>query len=121
MTLRDDLTAAADELWSDFASVMYSATYQQAGVSSYDPATGTNTVSYTDKGCSISLQSWSQQQIDTGVVKLGDRKALVRGDELGFEPSSDDRIVIDSKTWQIIDYSADPAGIVYTLHIRLIQ
>ena len=121
MTLRGDLSKAADSLFSSFVSVMYPASYGQYSTGAYDPTTGKVGGGYGDLPCTVSLQSWAQSQITGEVVKVGDRKALVRGSELGFEPSSDDRITIDSKVWNVMGYSTDPAGIVYTLHIRAAQ
>ncbi len=119
--IRTNLSAAADRLFTSFSSVTKASVYHRITQGAYDPVTGTSADTTTDTPCSVILESWSQNQIDGTIIKAGDRKALVRGSEFGFEPSADDSITIAGVEWSIKDYSTDPAGIVYSLHVRAAQ
>lgn len=94
MTIRTRLQATADRLWVRFASVALAATYRRFSGGSYNPVTGEVGDGYAESSITVILERWRQDQIDGQVVKAGDRIAKVRGRELGFEPSTDDQIVI---------------------------
>lgn len=132
MSLRDDFVEAADELWTEFDSVTVSGTYRRTVAGAYNPATGATGATLTTVPVTVIRDEWRQDQIDGTVVKVGDRIAKIRSNELGFEPSTDDQILIENskgsgfaagnaQLWAVKGYKADPAGVVFDVHVRAHQ
>lgn len=132
MTLRDRLVAAADRLFARFESVTVAGTYRRTVPGGYNPATGATGATLLTVPVTVIREEWRQDQIDGTVVKVGDRIAKIRGNELGFEPSTDDQILIEkskgsglaagnAQLWAVKGYKADPAGIVFDIHVRAHQ
>jgi len=132
MSLRDDFVEAADELWTEFDSVTVSGTYRRTVAGAYNPATGATGATVTTVSVSVIREEWRQDQIDGTVVKVGDRIAKIRSNELGFEPSTEDQILIENskgagfaagnaQLWVVKGYKTDPAGVVFDVHVRAHQ
>lgn len=121
MNLRDRLAATADRLFTSFASVVVAGTYTRKTAAAYDPATGIVTPSSKSLAVSVILDTWKQDQVDGDVIKAGDRIAKIRASELGAEPSTDDELQLPGQLWQVRNYSTDPGGIVFDIHIRAKQ
>lgn len=132
MTLRDDFVGMADELFETFDSITVAGTYRRTVAGAYNPTTGATGATVTAVPVTVIREEWRQDQIDGTVVKVGDRIAKIRGNELGFEPSADDEILIEkskgsgfaagnAQLWMVKGYKADPAGIVFDIHVRAHQ
>lgn len=121
MTIRDRFVAAADRLFERFASVAIAATYRRTVPGSYNPTTGATGAGTVTVSVATILDNWKQDQIDGTIVKVGDRIAKIRANQLGFEPSADDEITMQGRRWMVMRYSTDPAGVVYDVHVRAHQ
>lgn len=132
MNLRDRFVATADRLFARFESVAVAGAYRRTVPGAYDPATGSTGATQITVPVTVIREEWRQDQIDGTVVKVGDRIAKIRGNELGFEPSTDDEILIEkskgagfaagnAQLWVVKGYKADPAGVVFDVHVRAHQ
>ena len=118
MTIRARLATTADRLFDRFASFVQTATYNKAGVPTYDATTGTVTQTPTATAVGLIFEDWREDQIDGTIIRAGDRKAMVRAVQITGAPTTDDTVTINSKLWAVIGWSTDPGAILYTLHIR---
>jgi hypothetical protein len=88
--------------------------------STYDPATGTNTVTYTDHAVNGAVRSYSERLIDGGSVQVGDLEVTLPAQSLSFEPDTQDKVTLDGEDWSIVN-AARAYGdqvIVYRLQVR---
>jgi len=88
---------------------------------SYDPATGSNTVSESTSVVKGVLSAYSSRFIDGDLIQNGDLKALIAAQGLTFTPTVGQRVEFNSQKWRIVAiaslYSGDEiAG--YRLQLR---
>lgn len=119
MGMRAAISNAVGAAFTAVGDIAESVTYRRTA-SAYNPATGTNTVTNTDKTVSAIFTRYSQIELarSTG-INVTDLKMTVRTSTLALVPNiATDKVVRSSKTFNIIDYSSDPAGATYTLQLR---
>lgn len=81
-------------------------------VSSYDPATGTETTTNTDYSTKTAPpENYRLDQIDGTLVKRGDQRLLVAAQGLSIEPSAQtDSVIMDATTWAVVAVEAIWSG-----------
>jgi hypothetical protein len=99
--------------------VKVSATFTDVTGTTYDPDTGTNTETTTDyAGIEGFRRQYTVREIETGIAAAGDIRFVVRADALGFDPSTIDRVTIDSTVYQIQEFIPDPVGATIVFRLR---
>jgi len=77
-------------------------TYRRyADADSYSTSTGTNTRTSTDYSVKAAVREFGHREL-RGLLKEGDRKVIIAGVDLDFEPEADDEIIFSNKTWRVI-------------------
>jgi len=78
---------------------------------------GTNptTTTYAVRGF---VEDFDTRMIDGTIITAKDRKVTILGHGLTVEPAPQDKITIESKTYQVVHVKRDPAAATYTLHVR---
>ena len=110
--------AAALRLIEKFGKAL-TLTRQSSG--SYDPSTGSATVTTTTQAAHGIRTSWAAQDIDGSLIKSGDLKIVLAASGLTTAPQVDDTITFDSTVYTIKGvYPVCPADvvIVYNLNVR---
>lgn len=77
---------------------------------SYNPTTGINTRTATNYSVKISPPAPVAERRLTDVVQAGDAVCLIAGEGLAVEPTTENKIVWDSKTWQIVQVNQIVSG-----------
>jgi len=77
---------------------------------SYDPSTGVNTRTPTNYTVKIAPPAPVAERRLTDVVQAGDAVTMLAGEGLAVEPSTEDKLVWDSKTWQIVQVNPIVSG-----------
>lgn len=94
---------------------------RQSPVGTYNPATGANTATSTDKNRLAAIFSMKDGDVfgpGGGLVKGGDKKAIMQA---GVIPTLRDKIVDGADIWTILGVKEiNPAGtsVAWTLHLR---
>lgn len=98
--------------------VVSTATYRRT-VSTYTPATGAMVKVDTDYTIQIILVGFSNYEINRTDIQAFDMKGMVEQKNLSITPNpATDTVLHNSKIYSVIRYVSDPAGAVYTLHLR---
>ena len=119
MTLDAEMRDLAVDLAEELGK---SVTVEEVTGSEYDPSAGT-TVETTEAHDVHAAPpvAFSVQQLDSSVVQVGDQQLSIPAASLAFEPTTDDRVLMDGETWQIKrvepTYSGEQVAL-YTLHLR---
>lgn len=86
----------------------------------YNPSTGSVTATEATTQVSVVRLSYSEYEMNNTQIKQGDIKVLMDATSLSEDPKTEDKIVMNSETWNIIDIKPlDPAGIVVMYELRL--
>lgn len=118
MSLRTTLAKVVGSAFTALGDIVISATYRRTS-STYNPATGSNTVTNTDYTVPMVLTSYSSFEVDKNVVLVSDRKCIVRQAAMSVSPNiATDKVIAESKTYNIIRVTQDPAAATYTLQLR---
>lgn len=88
--------------------------------STYAASTGVNTTSDTDYTISKAVFSkYEAFEVDKTFILSTDVKVIFQASELSITPTSaTDTIIRDSRTYNIIRYSTDPAGVTMSMQLR---
>lgn len=82
---------------------------------SYDVATGTSTETSQQYRLKAVIQDYKANELQDGLVKVGDRRILFASSELPFEPQPSDQIVFGGITHNVISiqqfYSGDQSAV----------
>jgi len=103
--------------------IVVSATYTHTTSGGYDPATGGLTPVVQEPTVNVLEAVYKANEIDGDVVKIGDKKMIVRASELSTVTSVrlDDRITISGVIWQIVNFKFDPTETVYIFQVRRVM
>lgn len=77
---------------------------------SYDVATGKNVPTETSYSVKISPPAPVAENRITGVVAAGDAATYLAASEVAIKPRTEDRLVWDGKTWQIVQVNELVSG-----------
>lgn len=89
-------------------------------VGTYDPATGTNSVSTSDVTVKAAVLDYGAGQMEQAgnLIQSGDKRCLVQA---GTVPALEDHVIVGSKDYSILSVGeVNPAGtpVIYNLHLR---
>lgn len=91
------------------------------GAPAYNIATGTATESSTNYSIKAIIEDYKANEMQEGLVKVGDRRILFASSELPFEPQPSDQIVFGGITHNVISiqqfYSGDQSA-VFSCQVR---
>lgn len=97
-------------------------TLRNNSLGTYDPATGTTSVAYTDSNPNAAVFDFGEGETvgPGGMVQQGDKKAFL---EVGVVPSLEDHLILADGTEYTIKGvgKLDPSGsvpVLYILHLR---
>lgn len=90
------------------------------GTSAYNPSTGTNVITYVEHAIAKAVGTkWEDFAVDKVNILATDLKLIFQQSEISVMPNeATDNVVFQSKTWNIVRVSQDPAGATYTLQLR---
>ena len=97
-----------------------SMTLQSATTGAYDPATGASAVTYTSYSCFGVVMGYPEKLVDGTMILRGDSK-IVLSPVIDMAPKAGDRIIAQSKTWEVISVDDAAPGdtvLAYTLQVR---
>lgn len=98
MTLDSKFRPLATKLLSAYGkSVIYKRTTQGA----YDPATGSVSTTTNSYPIHAMLQNPDDSQLATGQYRIDQVLATISAEQLGIEPSPNDKITIDGVDWNV--------------------
>jgi len=117
--LYDDLAAVATDLIGQYGKA---ATYKRVVNGAYDTATGGLTKTTTSVSVTVFAYEYSDREVmaSGGRILKRDRKCLIAGPSLSFEPDpTTDTLTIDGVEFALI-YADKPVGedVMHTLQIR---
>jgi len=92
---------------------------KSSGSATYNTTTGAVSESYTDYSVDGLLVRYQSQEVDNVAIQPTDQKLLVPALDLTPTPKLNDIVVISSVSWQVINFSKDPAGAMYIIQLRL--
>ncbi len=120
MGLREALQAAAGAAIKATGNIAVSTTYQAFVSTTYNASAGTQTVTRTTTGnVNVIFDAFRLDQIDGAKIKPEDKLALVAQTQIsGTTPGINDRISEGSTIWEVQSVKVDPAGALWTLHVR---
>lgn len=119
MTFYTEAIADADELLSEFGQSM---TLSVKTSGTYDPATGTSSVSSTNYTVTGAVFDFPAKAIDGTLIQQGDKKVIVSCSGLIVVPDITDTLTIGSTVHNIVNVKAlEPGGttVIYTLQVRV--
>lgn len=92
--------------------------YQVTGIGAYDPDTGLNAPTETLSTFDAVVYHSQRREIDGIKVDINETRALFQQTEIAFTPVKDDRVVIGSDRFNVIDVHKDPVDATWVLHLR---
>jgi peroxiredoxin family protein len=127
MGLSNVFKQAAKTAITTFGDVAKDADYWAFASTAYNVSSGANVAVYsTVAGVKIILENFRVAQ-NFGVrvnaadfdVKAHDQQALIAATDLpGVTPEKNDRLVVDSVEWEVVNVFTDPATALWTCQIR---
>lgn len=120
--------ALADQLQSDIAAVLDSpdfgrdVTLRQTVPGTYDPSTGaTAAATVTDFVTRGLLLAYQDKDVDGTLIKAGDRKCILKVQNLSAVPVVGNMLIVGSDTYTVMDFKTYELGgtvFLYNLHVR---
>lgn len=125
MGFRELAASMASKSFDIFNNIQQSCTYRSkmAVSPSYDPASGV-TDPYTDIPVSMIFTSFRSNEIYNSVagtvheIRQTDMKGLIPSQRLPVTPKMNDIIVLNGVSWEVLRVKQDPAGALWTFHLR---
>ena len=105
-------TSTADGLQ---VSVAY---YRVTALGTYSPSTGTSAATEVLSTFESIFYASRDREIDGIKILVDDKRLIFPQTRISFAPSQDDRIVIGTDKYNIVNIIPDSAGATWTLHIR---
>jgi hypothetical protein len=118
MSFYTDLRTMADGLLTDKGTTL---TLTKKTSGTYDPATGSATVTETAYSITAAVFDYPQRVIDGTRIQHGDKKVLVSCEGLTVDPDVDDAVTISSVSHQVVRArKISPAGeiVIWELQVR---
>ncbi len=92
--------------------------YQVTGTGAYDPATGTKAPTEVLATFDAVIYHSQKREIDGIKMDVSETRAIFQQTEIGFTPTKDDRVVVGSDRFNIVDVHKDPVNATWVLHLR---
>jgi hypothetical protein len=117
MSFYTEMALVADDLIIEFGQ---SVTHRVQSGTTYDPDTGSSTISYVDSvghGCMV---EFDKDVIDGTKVRIGDKLCLLSPISVN-EPKDGDLLVMSGETWNVVPPVSvvAPAGIACLYEVQL--
>lgn len=122
MGLRDTIIKAVDSGFKVAGDIKTNATFIEVTGNGYNPITGEvveTIVEYPNVYGFI--RQYSIREIEIGIAQAGDMKLIVQKKDIGFSPITTSRVKIDSKIYNIKDFSIDPVGATIIFKLRITE
>ena len=118
---RATLAKAVNSAFKALGDIPVSAVLRRS-TSTYDTATGINTVSTSDTTIYKAIfTKFEKFEVDKVVVLATDVKLIFQQSEVSIVPSTAiDTIIWNSKTYNILRVGEDPAAVTYILQLRAV-
>lgn len=101
------------------AGAVKPATYMEFSAGTYDPATDTTTDTWTEYAINLIQSGKRDSEFEEGNTQTDAVTFLVPSNDLsGVEPSVEDELVVDNRTWRVMRIGSDPTGALYKLFCR---
>lgn len=97
LDLQGDVVALLDD--ADFGR---DATFNAINAGVYDEATGAVTNTQTAFACRVMLLNYSDRVIDGGLIRVGDRKAILSARDVTTPPKTGDTLVVSGVTFNVV-------------------
>jgi len=119
---RDLIRNDAHALVTD-AMMSFPATYRDFQGSTFSPTLGTSVDSYIDLSITVHRGSVSAEEIAAaaGLYQRGDVRFLVERSMLMIPPAREDRIVVGTQTYELLDWASDPINALWAITARLVR
>ena len=119
MGLSATIGRAVGSAFTALGDLVKTATYRRTS-SSYDPATGANTVTNSDTSVSAVFTKFTELEIQRSTgMQVTDVKMTIQQSAITVTPSTQtDRVLYGGKTYAIVNFTPDPAGATFTLQLR---
>jgi hypothetical protein len=117
MTLANPLRKVASKLMARFGGT---ATIRFASPGVYNPAAGTVSETTADVAVRGVLQDVNLREVND-LIQAGDKRLLIAAADVAMAPSTDDRVIIENVTHQVIQVQTieqDNTAITYELILR---
>lgn len=95
-------------------------TYRRYTGSSFTPATGAYTPSYTDTVTSAIRNAIPAREVQAsdGLFRQGDLRFIVERAAITGEPTKDDRLLDGTRVYDLIDWDSDPMEALWRIAAR---
>ena len=113
-TINDAVTQAMDAL----GDIKKAAVYTIVTKGTYDPLTDSQSDATVDVGLEVVHTSYKDTEIDGSKVQRKDSKILFQQGLLTTTPSNKDYVTIGGTKWEVVDWMADPAGVIWIVQLR---
>jgi len=113
--IKDDIAALLDD-----AQVTVAITYRTI-VTSFDPTTGLETQTATDISARGILGEYNIQELSLsgGLLQQGDIFIFVDQADVPTTPTVNDRVIIDSVTYEVVHWETDPLQAFWRIGLRV--
>ena len=118
MSMKALITSSVGVAFGAIGDLKATVDYQSSGGTTYDPVTGIISRNDTVISMAVVLSGYSQQEMVKSPIVIGDQKMLCQAEDLGVEPKSEDQVVINGSTWEIVDFFLDVSESIYTFQLR---
>lgn len=114
---KSTIIKAVASAFKGIGELVGSCTYRRTATV-YTPGTG-SVKTNTDYTVPITITGYSQFEIDRVNILSTDSRGLIQQKDLSVTPVvATDTVISKGKTYNIIRYTQDPAGAIWTLHLR---
>lgn len=121
MSILDDVGGA----FSDLGDLAAAGTLTRKTPGTYDPATGTSSVTTTTSACKAVLDATSIRSLGfkfgEGLVQAGDLMATIPSKGLAFNPAAGDTLTLTVGTFTLVSVSPTYAGSVPVMFACLVR
>jgi len=121
MSLKTDFEKLRDDLFSDFSDfIESSATLKDRPTNTYNPATGTNSVSFSvSETIECFLKDYSQQQV-SGEILPGDTEIIINPSGLSQDITTAAIITASGKEYKVLKVNPVPKTnpVIFRCHCR---
>lgn len=119
MGLRDTIHKAVDAGFKAAGDIKVNATFVEVTGTGYNPITGevTETVVEHHNVYGI-MREYNIREIEVGIAQAGDIRFVVQKKDLGFNPITTSRAIINGKTYNIQEFQPDAVEATIVFRLR---
>lgn len=120
MGLRSTIAAAVKSSFVAVGDIKTAMTFRaSSSPTTYNESTGIYARVDSDTTLDAILTDFEQSEIDGIKIEPTDRKVLIDAADLSNDPTIEDRIIIETKEFRIVNWKKDPSESLYTIQVRL--